>query len=366
MKIYLVGGAVRDSLLNQPVTERDWVVVGATVDDMLALNYRTVGKDFPVFLHPKTREEYALARTERKTGKGYRGFSFHASPDVTLEEDLKRRDLTINAIAQDEDGQLTDPFDGQADLKQKMLRHVSPAFAEDPVRILRIARFAARFGEFTIADETLDLMKTMVTNGEVDALVAERVYKELSRAIAQSYPERFFQTLDQCGALTVLFPQLDDLTKTLEQLNAAAKLSEQPSVRLATVLGDLDQSIIIALCKRYAIPNDVQQLALLASKHQQTLTNIIQMTSEPILTLLQSIDSIRRPERMTEWLKVCRALGCTAEQQQRLLAASEVIANIDITEIIAKQTNGPEIQQAIQRARITALDQAGFDQPATQ
>lgn len=208
MKIYLVGGAVRDELLGIPYHEKDWVVVGATAEEMLAKGYRQVGKDFPVFLHPKTNEEYALARTERKVSKGYTGFTFNAAPEVTLEEDLQRRDLTINAIAKAEDGTIIDPFHGREDLQNKILRHVSPAFSEDPVRILRIARFAARYGDFTIAPETLALMKQMVVSGEVDALVPERVWKEWQRALSEKHPEKFFEVLAACGAMAILFPEI--------------------------------------------------------------------------------------------------------------------------------------------------------------
>ncbi|HHJ80914.1 MAG TPA: multifunctional CCA addition/repair protein, partial [Candidatus Tenderia electrophaga] len=257
MQIYQVGGAVRDKLLGLPVKDHDWVVVGATPDEMRQQGYRQVGKDFPVFLHPQTHEEYALARTERKTGPGYTGFTFHAAVDVSLEEDLIRRDLTINAIAMAEDGSITDPFNGQRDLQQKVLRHVSPAFSEDPVRILRIARFYARFAPlgFTIADETLSLMQTMVSHGEVDTLVAERVWQESQRALGEQQPRAFFETLRHCGALARIFPELDALfgvpqtekhhpeidtgIHTLMVLEQACLLSTEPRVRFAALLHDL-------------------------------------------------------------------------------------------------------------------------------
>jgi len=261
MKIYLVGGFVRDQLLGLKTKDRDWVVVGSTPEEMLKQDYRQVGKDFPVFLHPETNEEYALARTERKTSPGYSGFSFHASVDVTLEQDLIRRDLTINAIAQSDDGTLTDPFSGQADIKAKILRHVSPAFVEDPVRILRVARFAARFADldFAIADETQQLMSEMVNNGEIDSLVPERVWQETMRALSENTPARYFEVLRDCGALKKLFPEIDRLwgvpqpekyhpeidtgIHTMMVLTQAAKLSKDPKVRFAALVHDLGKGM---------------------------------------------------------------------------------------------------------------------------
>ena len=302
MKIYLVGGAVRDNLLKIKHKERDWVVVESTVEEMLGKKFRPVGKEFPVFLHTKTKEEYALARTEKKVGKGYKGFTFYASPDVTLEQDLKRRDLTINAIAQDPDGTIIDPFGGQNDLKKRVLRHVSDAFSEDPVRILRVARFSAKFGDFTIAPETIELMKKMVENGEVDALVPERVWQETNRALTEDYPHCFFLVLKQCGALKVIFPEIDSLfgiptassmhpevcdvgVHTMLVLQAASELSKDPVVRFSALVHDVGKEntksdllpkhpahcdegvkIIRVLSNRLRIPHAYQDLAILVGQ----------------------------------------------------------------------------------------------------
>ena len=289
MKIYLVGGAVRDKMLSFPVKEKDWVVVGATAADMLKQGFRSVGKDFPVFLHPETNEEYALARTERKIGRGYTGFDFNTSADVTLEEDLKRRDLTINAMAEDADGNLIDPYGGVSDLKEKKLRHVSSAFAEDPVRILRVARFAARYAQygFTVASETIDLMKTMVASGEVDALVPERVWKELERALGEKNPEQFFLVLLACDALPKLFPELvikgshtvnvtPDAAKLTTLMHAhtpikdkfvgenvlikAARTTDDKQIRFAVLLHTLAESEIKKICERYRVPTDYRKI----------------------------------------------------------------------------------------------------------
>ena len=271
MKIYLVGGAVRDKLLGLPIKEKDWVVVNATVDDMLALRYRQVGKEFPVFLHPKTGEEYALARMERKVKPGYQGFTFDTSPDVSLEEDLIRRDLTVNAMAEGEDGKLTDPYGGKKDLDAKVLRHVSPAFAEDPVRILRVGRFFARYAQlgFTIAPETIALMKQMVQAGEVNALVAERVWKELERALGEKNPEKFFEALAICDALPILFPGIQINSDGMKALTAAAILSDKSVIRFAALLHALPDAkqTISSLCDRYRVPNSFRELALLTATH---------------------------------------------------------------------------------------------------
>ncbi|HEX4045174.1 MAG TPA: multifunctional CCA tRNA nucleotidyl transferase/2'3'-cyclic phosphodiesterase/2'nucleotidase/phosphatase, partial [Gammaproteobacteria bacterium] len=274
MKIYLVGGAVRDKLLGLRVKERDWVVVGASEQDMLALGYRQVGKEFPVFLHPSTREEYALARTERKVGLGYKGFSFDTSPDVLLEDDLIRRDLTINAMAETAEGVLIDPFHGQIDLKQKVLRHVSSAFAEDPVRILRVGRFLARYARlgFQVAPETMILMQQMVAAGEVDALVAERVWKECMRALGEKNPEYFFVVLSACDALPILFPNLVLGDAGMHALQQACQLTTNKIVRFAALLHALPDTkkAIQTLCLRYRVPNVYRDLALLTAAHYQT------------------------------------------------------------------------------------------------
>jgi tRNA nucleotidyltransferase (CCA-adding enzyme) len=329
MQVYLVGGAVRDRLLGLPVRERDWVVVGATPQELLALGYTPVGKDFPVFLHPETKEEYALARTERKTGPGYTGFAVHADPDVTLAEDLLRRDLTINAMAETPDGRLIDPYGGRDDLDKGILRHVSPAFTEDPVRILRIARFAARFSRqgFHVAHETNRLLRTMVTSGEVDQLVPERVWAEFVKALAEPVPVRFFEVLHGCGALARLFPELEPLypaaghaAKTpihtiLPVLQAAVRLSEEAAVRWAALIcdinntapGTLDKPRLIALCERLRSPNASRELALLALQFRRQVHDIAGLAPSAVLELLTALDALRRGDRLDDFLLVCEA-----------------------------------------------------------
>jgi tRNA nucleotidyltransferase (CCA-adding enzyme) len=344
MKTYLVGGAVRDKLLGRTVTEQDWVVVGSSPEQMQAQGFVPVGKDFPVFLHPQTKEEYALARTERKTGKGYGGFSFYCGEEVTLEDDLVRRDLTINAMAEDENGVIIDPYNGQQDLADKLLHHVSPAFAEDPVRILRIARFAARYHAlgFRVADETVALMKTMVADGEVDHLVAERVWKETERALGEPNPEIFIEVLRSCDALARLFPEVDALfgvpqtathhpeidtgIHTLMSLQQAVKLSPSTCVRFATLLHDLgkaatppeewprhisheDRSLprVKQLCNRIAAPKDYKDLALMVAQWHTHCHRALELKPATILKVLQSNDAFRRPERFEQFLLCCEA-----------------------------------------------------------
>lgn len=352
MKIYLVGGAVRDQLLNLPVKERDYVVVGATVADMLSQGYRQVGKDFPVFLHHKTKEEYALARTERKTGRGYTGFSFDASPQVTLEEDLKRRDITINAIAQDLDTKrLIDPYGGKADLDKKILRHVSSAFVEDPVRILRVARFAARFAElgFTVAPETIELMKAMVQEGEVDALVAERVWKELERALAEKHPEKFFEVLKECGADAVLFDQQKDAFN-LKALIRSVELSPESSVRFAALLQNQTEMQIKTLCDRYRIPTDYRELALLVARFCSQYQHATQLSAEELLNLLQSVDAFRRKDRFENFLLVCEA--CSDNSSSPFLTSCYQVAKaVDVKECINADTSGEEIKKKLLEKR---------------
>lgn len=312
MKIYLVGGAVRDKLLGLPVKEKDWVVVGATVNDMLNENYRQVGKEFPVFLHPKTNEEYALARMERKVNPGYKGFTFDTSPTVTLEDDLIRRDLTINAMAED-DGKLIDPYHGKQDLEAKILRHVSPAFSEDPVRILRVGRFFARYAYlgFHIAPETITLMQHMVKAGEVDALVAERVWKELERALGEKNPEKFFEVLDNCGALPVLFPQIPITGPGMNALLAAANITDSPIVRFAALLHALPEpkKDIATLCNRYRIPNAYRELATLTGLHYEKALQAQTLTDTELLQLFSSLDIYRREERFKDFINACTAIA---------------------------------------------------------
>ena len=403
MKIYLVGGYVRDQLLGLKTKDRDWVVVGATADELLKQDYRQVGKDFPVFLHPQTNEEYALARTERKTAAGYSGFSFHASSDVTLEEDLTRRDLTINAIAQDDDGQLIDPFNGQADIKNKILRHVSPAFIEDPVRILRLARFAARFADlgFTIASETQQLMRNMVKNGEVDALVAERVWQETMRALSEKTPTRYFEVLRDCGALKILFPEIDRLwgvpqnetyhpeidtgIHTMMVLTQAAKLSEDPKVRFAALVHDLGKGItpknkwpkhiahetrgvplVKALCDRYKIPNNYRELALIVTEYHLHYHRAEELKNSTFLKTLDSLDAFRRPERFELFLLACEAdsRGRTGfedkdfKQPQVYRDVFNAAKQINAKELVAQGLKGKAIKEELNKKRIHAIKQA--------
>ena len=309
MKIYLVGGAVRDKLLGLPLKEKDYVVVGATPQELLALGYRQVGKEFPVFLHPETGEEYALARKERKVAPGYAGFVFEASPEVNLEEDLLRRDLTINAMAEDENGQLIDPYLGQKDLAHKSLRHVSAAFSEDPVRILRIARFAARYArlEFQVAPETILLMKEMVAAKEVDALVAERVWKELERALSESSPAVFFEVLNACEALPVLFPEVKPKGEGIAALKRAVILSQDTQVRFAALMYE-SESAITALCERYRLPTEYRVLALLVSASLPLLNRPTPLSADELLALFSKSDAFRRQERFQKLLLSAEAI----------------------------------------------------------
>ena len=344
MKTYLVGGAVRDELLNYPFKEKDWVVVGATVDEMLAQGYQQVGKDFPVFLHPDTKDEHALARTERKTSPGYKGFDVHASPDVTLEQDLERRDLTINAIAKDESGELIDPFNGIKDIHDKILRHVSPAFTEDPVRILRVARFAARYLHlgFIVADETMQLMKDMVTAGEADALVPERVWQEMNRALGERSPARFIEVLRDCGALKIILPEVDCLfgvpqpeehhpeidtgIHTLMVLQQACKLSQETDVRLAALLHDLGKGttpesewpshinheargaeLVLDVCKRLRIPNEYRDLAERTARFHLHYHRALELKPSTVVKTLEQLDAFRKPERFEKFLLASEA-----------------------------------------------------------
>ena len=389
MEIYLVGGAVRDKLLGLTVTDRDWVVVGATPDTMLALGYQPVGNDFPVFLHPKTKEEYALARTERKTGPGYTGFETSAGPDITLEEDLLRRDLTINAMAETPAGELIDPYGGKDDLDNGVLRHVSPAFAEDPVRILRIARFAARFKQwgFHVAHATNTLMRTMVSNGEVDQLVPERVWAELVKALATDTPAQFFKVLSACSALPVLFPEFIALEPgkpadkhgqtgialpVLEQVVALRNDdddSDDIAIRFAALICDIDRGspdglskqLLDALCDRYRAPNACRELAGMALQQRARVQLADTLPAAQLLDLLNSVDAFRRPARFGQLLRVCeadaRASGhdFSGERlQQALTAALSVRAN----DLAQQGLSGKEIGAALQQQRIKAIADA--------
>lgn len=307
MEIYLVGGAVRDQLLGLSVKERDWVVVGASVQEMLDLGYRQVGKDFPVFLNPDTNEEYALARTERKIGPGYTGFTFNASEKVTLEEDLKRRDLTINAIAQTLEGTLIDPYGGRKDLEHKLLRHVSEAFIEDPVRILRVARFQARYAElgFRVAPETIKLMSKMVELGEINALVPERVWKEFEKALSESHPEQFFSVLADCNGLNILFPEIALNSKGMTALLHATKKTEDLTIRFAALLFDCSESQVQKICDLYRIPNQYRDIIKLVKKNLKTYSALNQLTAKEIVTFLSKTDAFRREKRFFQFLETC-------------------------------------------------------------
>jgi tRNA nucleotidyltransferase (CCA-adding enzyme) len=346
VKVYLVGGAVRDELLGLAVKERDYVVVGATPEEMVRLGFKPVGKDFPVFLHPKTHEEHALARTERKSGRGYKGFKVYASPEVTLEEDLRRRDLTINAMARAEDGTLIDPFGGKRDLEARVLRHVSEAFAEDPVRILRVARFAARFG-FAVADSTMQLMKNMVASGEADYLVSERVWQEFARGLAEPRPQLMFEVLERCGLMPKLLPELRQVPPTL------AKGSSVP-VRFALLAWPLGDSQVKALCERLRAPNEVRELALAASRHRAALKSAGTASADALLGLLKGVDAFRRPERFAELLEVAR-LAEPGIDGARLERALQAASAVNAGAIAAKAASPAEIGKLVDEARVSAI-----------
>jgi tRNA nucleotidyltransferase (CCA-adding enzyme) len=362
MKIYAVGGAVRDELLGLPVKDRDYVVVGATPEEMVKRGFKPVGKDFPVFLHPETHEEYALARTERKTARGYHGFEVRAAPDVTLEQDLSRRDLTINAIARDEHGAIIDPFNGATDLKTGMLRHVSPAFAEDPVRILRVARFAARF-DFAIAPETLMLMKKMVTEGEADALVAERVWQEFAQGLMENKPSRMFGVLRECGALARIAPEIDVQFQAGDAgaaaLDAAAKAGGSLEVRFAALARGLDPLAVEALTARLKAPAACRDLALLAARHANAVVDAGELDAATLLELLDATDAWRKPQRFDELITVAVAAEPgTDAVRERLDRARQAAAAVDAGAIArAAQTPG-EIRSRIQAARLDAIRRA--------
>jgi tRNA nucleotidyltransferase (CCA-adding enzyme) len=403
MKRYLVGGAVRDALLGHAVVDRDWVVVGADVERLLSEGYVAVGSDFPVFLHPDTREEHALARTERKTGPGYRGFAFHADPSVTLEDDLRRRDLTINAMARDEDGALIDPYGGERDLAAKVLRHVSPAFAEDPVRILRVARFAARLADFRVAAETVALMREMVRNGEVDALVPERVWQEVSRGLMEARPSRMFEVLRECGALARVLPEVDRLfgvpqradfhpevdtgVHLLMVLDMAARLATSLAVRYACLghdlgkgttpaetlprhLGHEERSVALArqMSERLRVDNACSSLAEVTAREHGNVHRSGEFGAAAIVRLLDRCDAWRRPDRFGELLLACECdargrLGLEDTpypQRARLLEALRLATAVDSTRVAAEAAArglaGPAIGAAILAARVRAVE----------
>ena len=356
MKIYLVGGAVRDKLLSQPVTEHDYVVVGATEDEMLKLGYQRVGKDFPVFLHPKTRDEYALARTERKTAPGYKGFDVDASPAVTLEEDLLRRDLTINAMAESLEGELIDPYHGKQDLLKKLLRHVSPAFSEDPVRILRVGRFLARYSHlgFTVAPETMQLMREMVKNNEVNALVAERVWKELERALGEKNPEKFFAIVAECNALSILFPGLTLDEQHLKQLQTACQLTADPAIRFAVFFHDYaggDKKQLSELCHRYRIPNAFHELAKLTGAYHSDAQQAKTLNAEALLTLFSRLDYFRREQRFEDFLTACSAIYGKDFDGEWLQNCAQVAKSYPVKNLVEQGLDGALLAEQLKIAR---------------
>ncbi|MBA0209748.1 multifunctional CCA addition/repair protein [Pectobacterium brasiliense] len=408
MKIYLVGGAVRDSLLGLPVTEKDWVVVGATPENLLEQGYQQVGKDFPVFLHPISRDEYALARTERKSGKGYTGFVCHAAPDVTLEQDLLRRDLTINAIARTERGDLIDPYHGRRDLENRVLRHVSDAFSEDPLRVLRVARFAARFAHlgFQIAEETMALMQKMAHEGELAYLTPERVWKETEKALGTSSPDVYFQVLRDCGALAVLFPEIDNLygvpapakwhpeidtgIHTMMTVAMAARLSPEIDVRFATLCHDLGKGLtppelwprhhghgpagvklVEALCQRLRVPNPIRDLAKLVAEYHDLVHTVQVLQPKTLLKLFDAIDVWRKPQRLEQ-------LALTSEADARgragfeenpypqgdyLHEAFRVASQVSSADVVSDGFKGIDVRNELARRRIHALADWKAQQP---
>jgi len=370
MKVYLVGGAVRDELLGLPVRERDWVVVGGTPEEMERLGYRPVGRDFPVFLHPQTQEEYGLARLERKTGPGYRGFVTRSSPEVTLEEDLRRRDLTINAMARGADGILIDPYGGQHDLQARRLRHVSPAFVEDPVRVLRVARFAARLADygFTIAPETLALMQEMAARGEVDALVPERVWRETERALAETTPAAYFDSLRAAGALEMVMPELAPLfadtaaaTASRAALTAAVAAGRDARVRFAALLATLPVAALESLCRRLRVPNEYAELALLVARTLPALERA--QDADAQLRVLEEADALRRPERFELLLQTAAARGVPPARLECLRQLLPKVAAVTLpeAELAALAGRGRDIAAAL-RSRRLALIKTATDQ----
>ena len=360
VKIYLVGGAVRDKLLGREIKERDFVVVGATEEQMLQLGFKKVGRDFPVFLHPKTNEEYALARTERKTGKGYTEFSCFAEPSVTLEEDLKRRDLTINAMAEDDAGNIIDPYNGRADLKNKILRHISETFAEDPVRILRIARFAAKFGDFTVHPSTITLMKKMLADGEVDALVPERVWQEFIRALSENNPERFFEVLNDCDVLPKLFPEINSIfSQAIINLSKATKISQKTTVRFAAIFQSLTIQELSNFCRRLKVPAKYKKLASLTIINKAEFEKTDQLSPTETLELLEKLDAFRNRDRFEEFLLASETAlpieNFPSPQFVKLRDSLNRISTLNIKNLIAKNLSGTEIKKIIHEARLKQL-----------
>jgi tRNA nucleotidyltransferase (CCA-adding enzyme) len=358
MKTYMVGGAVRDELLGLPVKDRDYVVVGATPDAMIRLGFKPVGREFPVFLHPKTHEEYALARTERKVARGYHGFEFYAAPDVTLEQDLARRDLTINALAKDDAGNIIDPFDGRRDLAAGVLRHVSAAFAEDPVRILRVARFAARYG-YTVAQETLNLMRQMVAAGEADALVPERVWQELARGLMEQRPSIMFRVLRECDALARIAPELDvryAQSSDDTPLDIAATSGSPLEVRFAVLARDVDPMAVEALAARLKVPAACRDLALLAARHANVIVGAADLDASEMLDVLERADAWRRPQRFQDLVRAAVAGEPHAQRIESLWnRIIDAGLKVDAAAIARDATGGDDIKQRLHTARLDAI-----------
>ncbi len=402
MQIYRVGGAVRDKLLNYPCHENDWVVVGSSPEEMVALGYRSVGQDFPVFIDPRSGEEYALARTERKSGVGYGGFTFHTSPDISLEDDLIRRDLTINAMAESADGTITDPYGGQQDLENKVLRHVSDAFAEDPLRVLRVARFAARYAHlgFTLAPETLQLMCTIVNRGEMTALVAERVWKETQRALCERSPDVFIETLKSCGALAVLLPEVEALfgieqradfhpeidtgIHTLMALQQSALLTNKATIRFTVLVHDLGKAItpkeilprhtghearglplVKQVCDRLKVPNQHRQLAMVVTEYHLMCHKSLEFKPENLLKLLTVIGALKSAEKLDDFLLCCMAdaKGRKGLEKQEyapnryLREAREAAIAVQVTDLVASGIKGADIGTQLKQRQIDALSE---------
>ena len=400
MQIYRVGGAVRDRLIDYPVSENDWVVIGATPEQMIELGYRPVGRDFPVFIHAETGEEYALARTERKSGHGYKGFEFYTSPDIRLEDDLLRRDLTVNAMAEDADGKIIDPYGGQQDIQARVLRHVSDAFTEDPLRVLRVARFAARYKHlgFTIAPETLALMKAIVDAGELEYLTPERVWKELDRALQESSPDTFIDVLRQCGALNVILPEVNNLfgvpqradyhpeidtgIHTLMALQQAAKLSPNGTIRFAVLVHDLGKAItpdsvlpshkghesrglplVNNLCDRLRVPNEYRQLALAVTEYHLHCHKAMELRPKTILQLLSGVGALKNPKKLTDFALCCEAdaRGRTGFEDRPYLPvnylakALEIASGVDISDLVQAGVDGSEIGRQLKLRQVAAL-----------
>ena len=382
MKIYLVGGAVRDKLLGIPTEDRDWVVIGSNPASMMELGYRQVGKDFPVFLHPTTGEQYALARTEKKTGPGHTAFDFNVSSTVTLEDDLKRRDLTINAIAEGLDGKLIDPFGGLSDIKNKLLKHVSEAFCEDPLRVLRVARFHAKLSSlgFSISPDTLRVMSEISRSGELKTLSPERIWQEFQKALASPSPEKFFLTLETCGALKALVPEMNIALQTLNSLSCASTLTKETNIRYAALMNDIGKSLtdnsnqgkhvksheyeleLQSLIKeRFNVPNDHAVLAALVCEHHQKMFRLKELGADELLSIIESLDAIRRPDRFERFLTVCEAISKTSSKKldysrtNLLREVLKIVSNIDVKKLLHDQPD-QQAREVVRQNRLQLIN----------